>query len=463
MKVDWRKVALYGTNMVVESCWLYALLSLLNIQAANEQLSILGILVIYPLAFGFHKLIHRLSWHKIWHDIISWLAWAIVMLVIVKTQLFGDLGWLNPDWIMSLPLAIPQLIYTFKPELLIFISSAIIWWLGIWLAYRSVNFTTSVTEFQFGLLVLVIIFAITSTLKIDLPNSITITLAFFFFALLGISIAHAQEGRSWLNGTNRFQWSWLLLASIVLILVIGLIISSVVSPDLLQMAINAVIWLGELVMKVLVFIASLFPRQEPTTLLPPELNMPLMEPKENGPIWSIPEVVRSWLGIGMGILWGGLIVLALWRISSQIYNWLINRSSGSAGTKIEPLKGAFGAELINLLKRILHWLSKSKLLSWLIKRPESFPPEAISVHQIYRHLLRWGSAGGYPRQISQTPNEYLGTIVDLLPQFQADLSFITQQYVTTRYGTSIPTTIELHELKQSWKRVKQNRLKRRTH
>lgn len=459
--MDWRKVAVYGTDMVMELCWLYAIMALLNKQAANEQLSLFWILLIFPLAFGFNKLIQRLAWHKICLNIINWLAWAIVMLIAVKTQLFGNLEWSNPDWILSLPLAVPQLIYTFKPELLILVSSGFIWWLGKWLAYRNANFITSVTEFQFGLLILVIIFTVNYILKIDHSDSIPVALTFFFCALLGTSIAHAGESKSWLNGVNRFQWSWLLLASIVLILIVGLIIGSVISPDLLQLVINALKWLGKLVIQALMFIASLFPRPETAEMLPPTMNMPSMEAQENALPWTIPESVRSWLNLGMGIIWGGLIAIALWRISSQIYDWLRTRLGNSAETEIKPLKGAFGAELLALLKRILNKLYKLVMLSWLVRRPRTFSSEAISVHQVYRRLLRWGATGGYPRDTSQTPDEYLATLIGLLPKVQEDLSFITQQFVGTRYGNSIPTNIELQELRQGWKRVKKNRLKKK--
>jgi hypothetical protein len=62
--------------------------------------------------------------------------------------------------------------------------------------------------------------------------------------------------------------------------------------------------------------------------------------------------------------------------------------------------------------------------------------------------------------MSQTPFEYCYTLVDLLPEAQEDLDFITQQYVTARYGTSLPTEDELHQLRQSLQNIKQNRLKR---
>ncbi|GAI27181.1 unnamed protein product, partial [marine sediment metagenome] len=99
------------------------------------------------------------------------------------------------------------------------------------------------------------------------------------------------------------------------------------------------------------------------------------------------------------------------------------------------------------------------LLFRLGARTRAVLPEIASVRQIYRQLLRWTAAGGYPRHISQTPYEYLYALAHLLPDVQGDLDLITQQYVKVRYGALLPTEDELHQLRQSWHRVKQNQLK----
>src|SRR4030042_3522549 len=164
--MNWRNIIVYGTTMAMELCWLYVVLALINKHAASEQLFLAGILLFHPLAFGLNKLLQRLAWHKTITTTVNWLAWAIVMLITVKIQLFSDLAWLNPDWVLSLPRAIPQLIYTFKPELWLLLSSAVIWWLGKWLAQRSAKFATAMVAFQFGLFILIITFAITSALAI---------------------------------------------------------------------------------------------------------------------------------------------------------------------------------------------------------------------------------------------------------------------------------------------------------
>jgi len=461
MKLDWRRGILYVTIMGMESCWLYALIALLNKQVAGGHLSTLGLLLLYPLAFGFNKLIQQLRWPQVGLRSTSWLAWAVGMLLMMKTQMYSGAALSDPAWLMALPQAIAEVLYTFKPELIILVSSAVMWWLGRRLANLRINFATSVSEFQFGLAILLITFFVTSQLRVDLADSVPIALIFFVFALLGISIAHAQESTSWLSGLYQGHWSGLLLVSIGLILILGLLISSVVTPDLLKLVLAALKWVWGLIIKVIAFIASLFPEPEPGEL-PPAMPMPKMELDEGFKMWTMPESLRSGLGLGLGIMWLGLILIALWRVSSQIFGWLRHKLASMAEAEVEPLPGAFRADFLSLLKRILLKLLRVRLPFQLRGKSVSILPEVASIKQIYRQLLRWAAAGGLPRRTYQTPYEYLYTLVDLLPQAQEDLNFITQQYVATRYGTSLPNEDALHQSRQSLQRIRQNRLKRMT-
>lgn len=459
MKLSWRQGILYVSAMGMEVCWLYALMVMLNKQTVDGRLSIFGILLLYPLAFGFNGLLKQLQWPKVCLRAISWLAWAVGMLLILKIQIFSDLGWSDPTWLLSLPQAITEILYTFKPELLILISTAVVWWLGRRLAHLRVNFTALVSEFQFGLVILLITFFVASQLGVALTYPVYLALLFFLFALLGISIAHALEGTSWLSGLYQGHWSGLLLVSISLILLLGLLISSVVTPDLLQLFLAAIKWVWGLIMKVIVFFASLFPESAPAEL-PPAMPMPEVGPSAGGRLWTMPESVRSGLRIGWSVMVLGIILFALWRVSSQVFGWLRRKLASMAGAEFEPLPGAFRADFLGLLKRILFRLLGLRLPFRLRGESRSVLPEVASVRQLYRQLLRWATAGGYPRQVSQTPNEYLYTLVNLLPQAQGELALITQHYVSARYGLSLPTGDVLHQLRQSWHKIRQNHLKR---
>ncbi len=460
MKQDWRRGILYVSAIGVEGCWLYALMALLNRQVAEERLSIIGILLLYPLAFGCNMVLRWLGWHRVFTRSLSWLAWAVGMLLIVKVQLFTDLAFSDTTWLLAVPRAVAEVVYTFKPELLIVISSGVIWWLGRRLSYLRVDFASLVSEFQFGLFMLAVAFLAASLLEVNLGSSVSIALSFFLFALLGISVAHALEGTSWLSGLYQGHWAGLLLVSIGLILILGLLISLVVTPDLLQLFLIAIRWVWGLIMRVVAFLFSLFPEPGPVEP-PPAMPMPGVEPSEGFKLWTMPVLVQSGLRIGWTVMVVGFLLFALWRVSSSIFGWLRRRLAGMAGAEFEPLPGAFRADFLGLLRRILLRLLGLKLPVRLRASAEPLAPEVVSVRQVYRRFLRWAADGGYPRLISQTPHEYSYGLAYLLPEVRDDLDLITQQYVRTRYGTSLPTEYELNQLGQSWHRVRQYHLKDR--
>ena len=211
MKLDWRLRILYIAVLGMDGCWLYALLTLLEMKVAGDYLSVLGILLLYPVAFLFNWLLRSLRWPRACLWSVSWLAWVVSMLLIIKFQVFGHLPLSDPAWLLSIPHSITQVIYTFRPELLILISTGVLWWLGQRLAYLSVNFVGLVSKFQFGLLILAFTLLIAPPLEVTLNGQVPITLAFFLFALLGISVAHALEGTGWLSGLNQGHWGGLLI------------------------------------------------------------------------------------------------------------------------------------------------------------------------------------------------------------------------------------------------------------
>jgi len=247
MKLDWRRGIIYSSSLGMGACWLYAFVLLLDKQAAGGSLPAGWLLAVLPVSFAVNFWLGRLRWRRIVPLAVSWVVWLVVMLLMVKTQMFGSMAWSDPAWLLSLPRAVAGVLGGFRPELLIVICSAVIWWVGRHLAYMKAGFSALVSEFQFGIVLLVIAFFIGYQLKIEIDHSVYVALLFFFFALLGISISHALEGSSWLSGLYQGHWLGLLLVSIGMVLVIGLLVSSFITPDLLQRLLAVLKWLWALV------------------------------------------------------------------------------------------------------------------------------------------------------------------------------------------------------------------------
>jgi hypothetical protein len=144
--------------------------------------------------------------------------------------------------------------------------------------------------------------------------------------------------------------------------------------------------------------------------------------------------------------------LALWRISSQILDWLRRRMGVANGDEVEPLPGAFRADLRILFLWILDTLSLKWLFRFLAGRKRRFR-EKDSLRQTYLRLLQWAAVKGCRRRVSQTPFDFLPHLVDFLPEAREDFTFITRQYVRARYGPLAPPGKISEEVKDSWEKI----------
>jgi hypothetical protein len=149
----------------MEACWLYALLSFAN-HSVDNVLSIPLLLPVLLVSYGVSVLLKQVRWPKAIMTMLSWIIWPAVMLLMIKFQLFPDLAFSNGDWLSSLGHAFTQIFYKFEAPLLVFISSAVLWWMGRRLAYLKMDFPATITESQVGLVALVVVFFINYELKL---------------------------------------------------------------------------------------------------------------------------------------------------------------------------------------------------------------------------------------------------------------------------------------------------------
>jgi hypothetical protein len=457
MRSYWQSGLLIIAAAGMECCWLYAVIALINERALAGRLSVIGLLLLYPVAYAFNWwLFHKPHFPRWILNLISWPAWVIVMLVSVKIQLFGDLAWFDTTWLKAVPASIANLIYGFRPELIILIASGVMWWLSKRLSSMNLNFARSAAEFQVGLALLLIVFFSASQLDTTVDGSLVVILVFFLFALVGLSLAHAREGGSWLAGLQRRYWILLLLASTVVVVALGFLISSIISPGFLQTIVAGFKYAWDHIVYAIKFLIGLLPTSGsspgPAPAPGPEMTLSSNETFE----WGLPENARLWLQVLWCAVLGGLLLVALWRVMSQITRWLRRRLAVS-GVEMEPLTGGFRSDLLSLLKLLL-----ARLVGVFKRRSKTGSPELSVVRQTYRQLLRWAAVHGYPRQTFQTPFEFYLTLADILPEARPDLDFITRQYVKVRYNAALPAETEIRRMKQSWHNIRQIRLKKKS-
>jgi len=444
----------------MEACWLYTALLLVQEKTGSDALLPVLVLLFYPLSWLLHRTLLRRSrsWFK--RAAASATGWLIVSFM---------LGWcifsstLNPfDRSFLGPFAVGMLRFSPFPnqEQLFLVSGALLWWLGRRLASLSQSFSTLVSEFQFGMALLLILFSMDSQWGLNLPGLIFVCLAFFAFSFLGISLAHGEEGKGWLHSPHRRQWLTILLFTICAAFALGLFMSAMIKPELLKLllSIPKFIWhvVSEILKIIMAFLAGLFPPSDYGTLSPPAGPAAIpAEPPAWVQIFRLPDWVRQAGQVVVVSLWLILILAALWSVSSQILNWLLHKLDHGEGAAYEPMSGAFREDLLHLIRMILRLFSR--LFAFFRrkgKRSPSVSAEAASVRRIYRQLLDRAASAGCPRHASQTPGEYLRTLIQWRPEAHGELSFITEEYVLARYGPPFPAKDGLERMVDAWDKLK---------
>jgi hypothetical protein len=446
-----------------EACWIYIALLLLDVKAAEGTLPILWLLSFYPLAFVLAKAIRFLPLGKIRLFLLNWTLWFVWLLAFAKvhTSPFGDL--LEPDWPLSFLSGILQVSSLPSSQQLILVCSVLLWWLGARLSRLRLDFSTSLTEFQFGVAILLFLFFFETQWDLNLPGLVPITMAFFVFSFAGTAITHAREGGGWLSGPYRSRWMSLLIFTLLFILIGGMLIGALVKPDLLRLILSVLttIWnfFWDILFRVVSFLANLFSSHEPMNLP----AMPSMPPVPAGPpewtkLFRIPEWIRRASRFVMASIWVILILGALWSVSSQIIHWLRQRIESMNDVEVEPMSGAFLDDLLHLFKGL--FLLASRFFRFLFRpfrprrRIEAASPEISSIRTIYRRMMDWAASAGCPRNAAQTPHEYLHALAQWLPEAGQDLAFITNHYVFVRYGAYTPGRDTLDQVRMTWEKLR---------
>lgn len=78
---------------------------------------------------------------------------------------------------------------------------------------------------------------------------------------------------------------------------------------------------------------------------------------------------------------------------------------------------------------------------------------AARIRQIYAELMDLCDSLGQPRLKAQTPLEYVAVLVNLFPDFQLDISKITDAYIEVRYGLLLENPHEIADIEDAWKRL----------
>ena len=433
MTWSWNTVLLYLAVGGMQGSWLTLALLILFKKLGADSLPWSGILLFYPISFILN--LSFLNWQRVRKYSLIFCAGAgligyagfMAFLMISGSMLPGESG-LTLIW---------QSINPYHPGFLLLVTAGVLWGLGCRLGSLRVSFTTLLSEFQFGLVILLLALFAEQKLEMHQTHLVPLILCFFSFALLGAGVAHGREHAGWTSSRYLSSWIAFLVIAIALILITGLLITVLVSPSFIQFLLALLYQAGSLLLgflaKILRFLINLLPLPDSTLPVSAPVPRPAPKPEDWSPFFLISDSTREVMRVLWTLMVSSLLAVALWRVSSQVLDWLRRRMGTLAGEEVEPLPGAFRADLRILLTWILDILSL-KWLYRLLRKKKRSEQKINSIRQIYMKLLQWSAARGCGREVAQTPYEFLPRMCANLPEAKEDFVFLTSQYVAVRYG-----------------------------
>lgn len=458
-----RLPALAGTAAIagMEACWLASILWLVDQRAAGGLLPTAWILAGAAPAFGLRRAARRLGRGRRLGLMTA--AWGLWTGVLVKLACFPEATLLDPTgWTAAFQrLAHLQAGSGLLPALLG--TSAAAFAAGSRLASVTATAGRVLSEFQFGLPVLGIVFFCAAQWSLALPAGGLWVLAFFSFFLCGAAVTRGSDSSGWMQSTSRPQWLAILLGHAALALAAGATLAYALTPHLLQKLLCALgmLWEGmvALVIEVLAWLARLLPQPQTATPLPAPGGMAAPRESTNLPdLLRLPDYIRTIAQLLVGGFWAGLFGLALWRLANQVAAWLRQQLGPSRDATVEAMPGALREDLRRLVQELFAWIADRigflKRFLPASRRPGVPASGAEAVRRVYRRFLKWSVRQGRGRPPDQTAREFLAELCNRFPQNCKEMRILTEHYERARYGEISPGSEVIGELERCWQQVR---------
>jgi hypothetical protein len=448
----------------MEACWLMTGLRLIGPMTGPGALPLIELLAGLPLAFWLRRLSAALP-RAVRIGLgpaagLIWVMWSAMQGMAAGPETAP------PDRVAALFSALLRWTNGPNPVQLSMAGGAVAWGCGIRLAAARIDFDRLLTEFQFGLVLLVILFFSAGQLNLGLPEAGLTAVVFFGFFTAGAAAVRGSLEGGWMRGDSRGRWLGVAAIYAALVLGLGLILAAAATPGLLRRALDLLIqlWdlLAELVAGLLALLARLLPQPD---IAAHPTGGGRAGPTPEGPnipdLLQITESVRRVAGMLVGAFWVVLLAVSLWRIAAQIAGWLRQQVAAADGTEVRRLDGAFGEDLLRLARwlwgRLRGWGAAIGLWMRRPGRPGAATTEAAAVRRLYRRLLIWSAARGCRRRPHQTPGEFLEDLCRWRPQARHAFRCISEHYVAVFYGDIRPEPQAVRDISSAWRQVQRAR------
>jgi hypothetical protein len=464
-RVDWLAVVIYPLAVILmEAFWIYPWLVWLGLWPAFAELrpvlSLASIIIVLVIPLLLTRVVIRQKW-SLW--VIQYVivgCGLVTILLVLRFEYGGGYAFLDGGWFIYLGKMLgamftnPHTVVVALPVLLY------LWWRGIVLGRTTSYFKNIYRSFLLGMVMLIVLIILwqISSLSGAFEGPVSSVgfhvMAFFFFGLTAIAIYHLYLMRRRMPRedaalTSVWRWLPIMLGVIGGIVVVGIGVASIFSPEFIasiEQGVKVVFgFLGKILYYVLIPFNFIFEGIYYILqfLISRLRNEQALQPGESGnrtiegmgevvPKEIPPEVttVIKWIVVAI------IVAAVIYFLARAVYRHRAKRALAEIEEIHESLWSWSGFKddfwlFLNMLGQ--RFKRKPKIAS-----PRHYIDEDIlgrlNIREIYQRLLWEGARGGIARRRHETASEYSERLGQTVPDSSEPLAQITDLYIGVRYG-----------------------------
>jgi hypothetical protein len=345
-----------------------------------------------------------------------------------------------------------------SPVFLGLVACAFLWFQGIQLGRSALPQENLERAFYGGILAIGLLFTVNQVRPlIATAEALSAALAFFAAGLAGlalVSVENARRAEEGLTGSwpalNRY-WLGTVASVIGSILLTGLLLASVLSPQSFEQLANTINLIVDGVTIALILLAGALALLLAWLLEPVfrylaeairQINFRLPAPP------NLQEASKQTLGFferypALNIARRGLVLALIVLALVLVFWWAVRRFTGRSRRDADEIRESIAtrelllAQLKNLLHRHKRALAPGPAY---LSLPGANDDPRLMVRRAYQAMLEWAPGLSLPsRRAGQTPAAYAETLCQAMPEGGAAIETLTGAYVLARYAAEAPS------------------------
>ncbi|HEY71727.1 MAG: hypothetical protein B6I35_03605 [Anaerolineaceae bacterium 4572_32.2] len=377
----------------------------------------------------------------------------------IHQLLHAQTALLNPAWLVDIFRSLQQ--ESASQDILVFLSVLFFWQRGLVLAQRRLDSASVAFRFRLGLVALAVTIVVGGFI---LPWPLyQFVFVYFFFSLMGIGLARAEEvGQQYGGAQSPFNLGWLaaLAAATLIILLLAAGVATLMTGESISRILTPLWAASRVFIAGLVYVLSwiMYAVMALLHTVFGEINLQGFEfaqpslpaeglPQQAGRPPFTPEQLALARSIG---LIGGLLLLLL-VVAFSLHKLRV-RAGRRRGDERESVWE--GIRLRRSLRDLL--LRGRRRLDEAAALGRSFLGRflaAMTIRRIYAHMSALAAEQGYPRAPHETPYEYRPTLERAFPENHAEIDCITEAYIAVHYGEIPERPQELEKVRAAWEHI----------